>query len=350
MAVKSIKNLIIPSASNGFVPKILTKTGLMVYLLLASLAIIYPIYSFRSYLAQLSQVITFSKTEIIDLANQDRLKNGLPALKENAALSLAAKEKAKDMIKNQYFDHFSPQGLSPWFFFKKSNYNYRAAGENLAIDFTSAQAIEKAFMKSPTHRANILNPIFKEIGVAVVKGVYQNREAIFVVQFFGAPAEFSNIALSPPTQAATAPPAQNPLPTPAAASQQKEKKPAETNKPPAAETASVPEQKTANKLPQLAGGLKIEKANFISLSSAPPFSDEPNNQQVILAAILILVILVSLSLHITRAPQVNAKLVVRTLFLVMIFSYVAVSTAYFKTSPAQITNRAAFIEAVNLNR
>lgn len=125
--------------------------------------------------------------EVIALANSARAKADLPALRENSLLAEAAKNKANDMIKNDYFAHTSPKGVEPWVWIKDTGYQYRAAGENLAINYTDATDQHEAWMKSETHRANILSNRYQEIGVAVTKGKIDGKESILTVEFFAAP-------------------------------------------------------------------------------------------------------------------------------------------------------------------
>lgn len=133
-----------------------------------------------------SSVILLSVSKkLIDETNKIRLENKLPILINNIKLDQAAQLKAKDMIENDYFAHTSPKGLTPWYWFKKVEYNYTLAGENLAINFIDQSNIIKAWMKSPLHRANILNKNYTEIGISAIKGLYQGKETIFVVQLFG---------------------------------------------------------------------------------------------------------------------------------------------------------------------
>ena len=132
--------------------------------------------------------------KIIELTNYDRGASTLPALKENSSLDLAAALKLDDMIANNYFAHVSPQGVSPWYFLKKSGYAYTAAGENLALNFSEPQTVEKAWMLSPEHRANILNSRFTEIGVAQKETIYNGQRTNFIVEFFGNPEEYPQTA------------------------------------------------------------------------------------------------------------------------------------------------------------
>jgi len=122
---------------------------------------------------------------VIDLANDDRKEKGIRLLEENDKLVRAANDKAQDMIAENYFAHNSPEGVNPWHWFEIENYDYSYAGENLAMDFSSVEKMNQAWLDSPTHRANILNGNFKDIGVAVKEGVINGHETTVVVQLFG---------------------------------------------------------------------------------------------------------------------------------------------------------------------
>ncbi len=125
---------------------------------------------------------------VIDLTNEQRLDNEAQELHRSAILDAAAKLKAEDMAKNQYFAHFSPTGVSPWHWFDKAGYVYAHAGENLAIHFTDSDEVVEAWMNSPTHRQNIVDNKYTEIGVATVKGKFEGYDTVYVVQLFGTPA------------------------------------------------------------------------------------------------------------------------------------------------------------------
>lgn len=122
---------------------------------------------------------------LLFLTNQQREENGLAPLKINKQLSEAAEEKAKDMIESNYWSHNNPNGKSPWDFIIGSDYKYLYAGENLAKDFANSDGVVSAWMKSPTHRENILQDKYEEIGFAVVNGRLSGEETTLVVQMFG---------------------------------------------------------------------------------------------------------------------------------------------------------------------
>ena len=132
-----------------------------------------------------SSEITISK--VLDQTNTERLKLGLKPLTFNSTLSKSAKLKADNMFTNNYWAHTSPEGKSPWDFFKTTGYDYSVAGENLAKDFYDTEGLLKAWMNSPTHRENIINPKYQEIGIGVVNGILGGVKTTLVVQHFGTP-------------------------------------------------------------------------------------------------------------------------------------------------------------------
>ncbi|MEK7451317.1 MAG: CAP domain-containing protein, partial [Patescibacteria group bacterium] len=125
---------------------------------------------------------------VIVWTNTERAINGFPPLKENEKLKAAAEAKLNDMFLKQYFAHVSPEGFGQVDLMKDAGYEFIAGGENLAMGvFEGDKKLVDAWMNSPGHRANILNPRFEEIGVAVAKGIFKNREIWLAVQEFGLP-------------------------------------------------------------------------------------------------------------------------------------------------------------------
>jgi hypothetical protein len=130
-----------------------------------------------------SQAIT--PPAIIALTNESRLADGLSTLQANEKLQAAAQLKANDMLLRGYFSHASPSGTQPWDFMESVGYPYAVAGENLAVHFTEAEDVGKSWMLSPSHRRNILDERYADIGVGVAQGVFENRTSVVVVQMFG---------------------------------------------------------------------------------------------------------------------------------------------------------------------
>jgi hypothetical protein len=113
------------------------------------------------------------------------------------------------MAEYGYFAHYSPRGVSPWYWFEQVSYSFIHAGENLAVHFTDSGEVVQAWMRSPTHRANIMNAQFTEIGIGTATGTYQGHPTVFVVQLFGAPNPAGAVTALPAPRAqvvATAPP------------------------------------------------------------------------------------------------------------------------------------------------
>lgn len=129
---------------------------------------------------------SYSSEQIIALTNVKRAENGLPPLSASSKLAGAAQAKSADMFSKNYWAHFSPEGTTPWSFIRAAGYRYIFAGENLARDFNDAASVVNAWMASPSHKQNILDKNFKEIGVFVSDGRLQGREGVLVVQMFGA--------------------------------------------------------------------------------------------------------------------------------------------------------------------
>lgn len=131
-------------------------------------------------------VLNYSADQVIVLINKERQLRSLKALHKNDTLTLAAENKTADMIKNDYFSHVSPSDGKKWSdFIQEAKYDYLEAGENLASGYLNAKEMVKAWMNSPTHRANILADGYEETGVAVSKGKLKGSETIFVTQVFG---------------------------------------------------------------------------------------------------------------------------------------------------------------------
>jgi uncharacterized YkwD family protein len=128
---------------------------------------------------QTSSALSAYEQKVVDLTNQERAKNGLPALKVDLTLSKMAHEKSRDMSANGYFSHTSPTYGSPFDMMKKYGITYRYAGENIAMGQTTPDEVVKAWMNSEGHRKNILSPNYNYIGVGYVsQGNYWTQEFI----------------------------------------------------------------------------------------------------------------------------------------------------------------------------
>jgi uncharacterized protein YkwD len=109
------------------------------------------------------------------LINRERAAHGERALVTNTRLEAAAQGHSNSMVADDYFEHVAPNGLTPLARVRAAGYlrNPRAGyaiGENIACGtlwLATPQSIVSAWMNSPGHRANILNPRYRETGIGV---------------------------------------------------------------------------------------------------------------------------------------------------------------------------------------
>jgi len=66
------------------------------------------------------------------------------------------------------------------------------------MDFVTAEVVHAAVLKSPSHRRNILNVKYQEVGIAVLKGQLDDRQTTLLVQFFGTQRQDTTLALAQP--------------------------------------------------------------------------------------------------------------------------------------------------------
>ncbi len=176
----------VPHKGNQYRPHLIRRYGILTMLLL--IIGIQAGYNLAVTGSVLGAQVSVSNNALLDTTNAQRIAQHLPALNLNAKLSEAAYEKANDMLKQQYWAHVAPDGTTPWAWFRKVGYNYSYAGENLAKNFTTADAATTAWMASPEHRANILNSHYTDVGFAVVSGTLQGENTLLIVALYGRPA------------------------------------------------------------------------------------------------------------------------------------------------------------------
>lgn len=113
--------------------------------------------------------VTFAE-QVTALVNKERAKAGLGELTLDKTIEKAAFTRAKEITRS--FSHTRPDGSNFSSVLKEHGITYRGSGENIAWGQKSPEEVMKAWMNSEGHRANILNPNFKKIGV----GHYQNEK------------------------------------------------------------------------------------------------------------------------------------------------------------------------------
>ncbi len=110
------------------------------------------------------------RTSILCLINAERVRHALQPLTQDPALQAAAEGHSVDMGRRDYFEHRSPDGVAPWMRINNSGYHSRVVGENLAwgqAEKGSPAETMRAWMESPGHKANILEPRYTQIGIGI---------------------------------------------------------------------------------------------------------------------------------------------------------------------------------------
>lgn len=184
--INSLHHFFTPRNTNNYTAKLLHHDFLTIYLL-AALLLTATVSHFQKTGNVLGYATDVTVEKLYELTNEERAKNNTPALTYNEDLEEAAKLKAENMFKENYWAHYGPAGETPWQFILESGYQYEYAGENLAKNFLFSDGIVEAWMNSPTHKENLLRNDYTEVGFAVVNGVLNGEETTLVVQMFGKP-------------------------------------------------------------------------------------------------------------------------------------------------------------------
>lgn len=259
--------------------KHLTKTHAQVYWPYLPLILIIAVASFFNIWKPLqvntSQTLAYS-TEmsvqgLLSATNSQRASNGAGALTNNSKLNASAQAKANDMVNRDYWSHNTPDGHEPWVFIDTQGYAYAKAGENLAYGFSTSNATIIGWMNSPSHKANLIDTAFTEVGFGFANSsnfVGTGNETVVVAHYAKpttpapAPAPTPAPVSTPKPQTAPAttqatPPAEEEIPIEVVEDTVVESKPEqETNHPTTTETVvpANPEPKRITLLQEFTGG------------------------------------------------------------------------------------------------
>jgi uncharacterized protein YkwD len=100
---------------------------------------------------------------VVCLINEQRTEHHLPALREQSQLERSAQGWTNSMVLHNNFSH----GGAFWNRIAAAGYNWQAAGENIATGFATPQEVVNAWMSSPGHCRNILDPQYASVGTGV---------------------------------------------------------------------------------------------------------------------------------------------------------------------------------------
>jgi uncharacterized protein YkwD len=109
------------------------------------------------------------ETEVVNLLNQERANNGLSALSCDAKGITVARAHSQDMCDRGYFSHYTPEGKAPWDRLSEGGVQFSSAGENIAMGYSTPQAVHTGWMNSSGHRENMLTPNWTRVGVGMIR-------------------------------------------------------------------------------------------------------------------------------------------------------------------------------------
>ena len=110
-----------------------------------------------------------AEQDMFVMVNKERASRDLDPLIFSEELANVGRKHCKDMFKRGYFSHYTPEGLSPFDRMLSIKLDFNYAGENLALA-PNVNLAMNGLMQSPGHKANILSPNYKKVGVGVVDG------------------------------------------------------------------------------------------------------------------------------------------------------------------------------------
>lgn len=144
----------------------------------------------RSQRDVLSYATEVSRNSLLDETNQARTSNSLNELTIDTKLNKAAQAKADDMVSRNYWSHTTPDDEAPWVFVDEVNYSYQKVGENLAYGFVTSGETVRGWMQSTSHRQNILDSAYTEIGFGIASSpdYIGNGQQTVIVALYGRPA------------------------------------------------------------------------------------------------------------------------------------------------------------------
>lgn len=136
--------------------------------------------------------LTRARSAVLCLLNKERTSRGRRKLSENRALLLAARGHSVDMTRRHYFDHNTPEGVTPATRIVRKGYPRGGSGwtvgENIAWGggpYATPASTVREWMHSPPHRANILLGRYRSIGIGIALGTPESASGATYTTDFG---------------------------------------------------------------------------------------------------------------------------------------------------------------------
>ncbi|MFH1429961.1 MAG: CAP domain-containing protein [Candidatus Uhrbacteria bacterium] len=183
-----LRDAFFPHAGNNYHPHALHGRRAAFYaaaFVAVKAIIVVSIFAIPSSLLMSEAAFAELEADLFQETNAVRAQYTQHELQPNAHLEESAATRALDLGTVGYFSHVSPDGRTFESFLKSSGYRYAVAGENLAMGFTDMRDVIAHWMKSTTHRQNIIASDYDDTGIGIARGIYDGRPVLFIAQHYG---------------------------------------------------------------------------------------------------------------------------------------------------------------------
>ncbi|MGQ0813913.1 MAG: CAP domain-containing protein [Gemmatimonadota bacterium] len=107
---------------------------------------------------------------LVELVNDHRKKLGCKQLVWLEPVARVAQRHSDDMVRNNYFNHKSVDGATPFQRLERAGLRYTKAAENIAAGQTTARQVFHSWLGSSGHRRNIEDCTLREHGIGFARG------------------------------------------------------------------------------------------------------------------------------------------------------------------------------------
>ena len=135
--------------------------------------------------AQPQQQVSGAARTLLNAINSARAAAGVPPLRASVSLTNAAIWQSQALAGAGYLNHTSPDGSTLIDRLTRVRWHGTSAGEDLAVASRPSEAVAM-WLASAGHRANLLSPSFRTIGLGLARGIWNGRGALYVTADFGA--------------------------------------------------------------------------------------------------------------------------------------------------------------------
>lgn len=185
--VHKLHDFFIPHERNEYKPHVFQRHSVKHLILLIIVVKVGVVSSLFALYPNLGKLDADIQSAMYRLINEYRVEQSQTKLTTNSYLENVALQKGRDMLDKNYFSHYGIDGREPWEWIDTAFYDFKSMGENLAMDFLTANSVFTAFQKSPAHDRNLVSASYSEIGIAILNGYLDGHNTNVMVVFFGSP-------------------------------------------------------------------------------------------------------------------------------------------------------------------